>query len=92
MDRIAHGEAPSLVLWIDGARAAEGAVAFPPDTAGDRGSLRGIEVQDGARLLKTIKQGFKQGAQRLKLVCIEQGTHTLPSQAFAAQLGPHRLE
>ena len=40
MDMRGRGEAPSFVLWIDEAHAAEGAVAFPPDTAGDRGSLR----------------------------------------------------
>ena len=92
MARIARGEAPSLVLWIDGAHATEGSADCPPDTSGDRWSLRGIEAQDGTRLLKTVKQGFKQGAHRIKLVGIEQGAHALPQQAFAAQLGPHGLE
>ena len=48
--------------------------------------------QNGARLLKTVKQGFKQGAHRIKVVSIEQGAHTLPQQTFAAQLGPDGLK
>ena len=92
MDMIVRGEAPSFVLWIDEAHAAEGSVDCPTDTSGDRWSLRRIEAQEGAGLLKTVKQGFKQGAHRIKLVVIEQSAHALPQQAFAAQLGPHRLE
>lgn len=68
----------SLVLWIDGARAAEGPAGVPIDTAGDQWSLRGIDAQDGTRLLKTVKQGFKQGAHRIKVVGIEQRAHALP--------------
>lgn len=83
---------PSLGLWIDRAHAAEGAAGFLIDTAGDRWSLRGIDAQDGASLLKTVKQGFKQGAHRIKLVGIEQGAHALPQQTFAAQLGPDGLK
>jgi hypothetical protein len=59
MDRMARGEAVSLVLWLDGARATEGAGGFPIDTSGDRCSLRGIDTQDRARLRKTVKQRFK---------------------------------
>src|SRR5438093_3465300 len=82
----------SLVLWIDGARAAEGSAGVPIDTPGDQWSLRGIDAQDRTRLLKTVKQGFKQGAHRIKLVGIEQGAHALPQQTFAAQLGPDGLK
>src|SRR5881628_155252 len=82
----------SLVLWIDGARAAEGSAGVPIDTSGDQWSLRGIDAQDRTRLLKTVKQGFKQGAHRIKLVGIEQGAHALPQQTFAAQLGPDGLK
>jgi hypothetical protein len=82
----------SLVLWIDGARATEGPAGAPRDPAGAQWSLRGIDAQDRTRLLKTVKQGFKQGAHRIQVVGIEQGAHALPQETFAAQRGPDGLQ
>jgi hypothetical protein len=54
-----RGEAPQLVLWIDEARAAKGSGVFQPTRQETGAVLRGIETQEGTRLLKTVKQGFK---------------------------------
>ncbi len=59
---------------------------------GDPRGLRGINGQDGVRLLQAVKQGFEQFAHGIKAVVIEQCSQALPQQAFAAHLRPHGSE
>jgi|GEM_PF-5681052 len=55
-------------------------------------NLRGIKRNNGWGLLQAVQQGFEQLPHRLKGIGIEQRSHPLPQQTFAAQLCPHRLK
>ena len=54
--------------------------------------LRGIERREGSGLLKAIQERFEQLAHGRQGIVIKQCVHPLPQPAFAAQLGPDRLE
>ena len=56
------------------------------------GRLGRIDVQDGSRFLQAVQQRFEQVLHGGQCIGIEQGSHLLPQQAFAAPLGPGRLE
>src|SRR4029453_9332816 len=54
--------------------------------------LRRIQRKAGGKLLQPAKQGFEKLPHGLKGIVIEQRSHPLPQQAFAAELGPDRLK
>ena len=54
-----RGEAPQLVLWIDGARAAEGSAVFPTDTSGDRCSFKRNRCSRGGETSQNRKTGLQ---------------------------------
>ena len=57
-----------------------------------RSRLGRIEVQDGNGFLEAVYQSLEQVLHGVQRIIIEQGSHLLPQQAFAAPLGPGRLE
>ena len=56
------------------------------------GEIKKNPTQSWGRLLQAVQQGFEQLPHGLKGIVIEQRSHPLPQQAFAAQLCPYRLK